>query len=121
LWWWQLAGIIEKQQGTQRLTLIFIFSAIISNLTQYFLVGPNFGGLSGVVYSIAGYIWLYGRLNKQSLVNLSDAMFIFLMAWLVLGFIHILPINIANYAHLAGLISGLVIALITTALKLKDL
>lgn len=121
LWWWQLAGIIEKKQGAQRLAFIFIFSAILSNLAQYILVGPNFGGLSGVVYGLAGYTWLYGRLNKQSLVNLSDAMFIFLMAWLGLGFIHILPINIANYAHLAGLISGLIIALIATALKLKDL
>ncbi|MCK5818321.1 MAG: rhomboid family intramembrane serine protease GlpG [Psychromonas sp.] len=121
LWWWQIAGIIEKRQGTQRLAFIFIFSAFISNLAQYLLVGPNFGGLSGVVYGIVGYIWLYGLLNKKSLVNLSNAMFIFLMAWLVLGFVNILPINIANYAHLAGLISGLIIAFIASALKLKDL
>ena len=120
LWWWQLGGMIEKQQGKQRLALIFIFSAIASNLAQYFLVGPYFGGLSGVVYALVGYTWLYGRLNKQSLVNLSDSMFGFLLVWLVLGFVDILPVNVANYAHLVGLIAGLVIAFGTHVLKLKD-
>lgn len=120
LWWWQLGGIIEKQQGKQRLALILIFSAVASNLAQYFLVSPYFGGLSGVVYALVGYTWLYGRLNKQSLVNLSDSMFIFLLVWLVLGFVDILPVNVANYAHLVGLIAGLIIALISSLLKLKD-
>ena len=120
LWWWQLAGIIEKQQGKQRLILIFLFSAIASNLAQYFLVGPYFGGLSGVVYALVGYTWLYGRINRSSLVKLSDSMFIFLLVWLVLGFVDILPVNVANYAHLAGLVAGLIIALISSMLKLKD-
>lgn len=120
LWWWQLGGIIEKQQGKQRLALIFIFSAIASNLAQYFLVSPYFGGLSGVVYALVGYTWLYGRLNKQSLVNLSDSLFIFLLVWLVLGFVDILPFDAANYAHLVGLVAGLIIAVGASLLKLKD-
>ena len=120
LWWWQLGGVIEKQQGKQRLALIFIFSAIASNLAQYFLVSPYFGGLSGVVYALVGYTWLYGRLNKQSSVNLSDSMFVFLLVWLVLGFVDILPFNMANYAHLVGLLAGLLIALGARLLKLKD-
>lgn len=119
LWWWQLGGLVEKQQGKQRLILIFLFSAIASNLAQYFLVGPYFGGLSGVVYALVGYTWLYGRLNKQSLIHLSDSMFGFLLVWLLLGFVDILPVNVANYAHLAGLVSGLIIALSSTMLKIR--
>ncbi|MEI6897572.1 MAG: rhomboid family intramembrane serine protease GlpG [Psychromonas sp.] len=119
LWWWQLAGIIEKQQGKQRLLLLFLFTAVISNLAQYFLVGPYFGGLSGVVYGLVGYCWLFGQLNKGSAVKLENAYFVFLLAWLILGFVGLLPVNVANYAHLLGLLAGLLIALVVTKLNIK--
>ncbi|MEH6453083.1 MAG: rhomboid family intramembrane serine protease GlpG [Psychromonas sp.] len=118
LWWWQLGGLVEKQQGKQRLVLLFLFSAIASNLAQYFMVGPYFGGLSGVVYALVGYCWLFGKLNTSSKVMLPNAYFIFLLAWLIFGFVDILPTNIANYAHLVGLISGLALAALATKLKL---
>lgn len=118
LWWWQLAGIVEKHQGKQRLLILFLFTAIASNLAQYFLVGPYFGGLSGVVYGLVGYCWLFGRLNKGSQVYLVNSYFGFLLVWLVLGFVDLLPINVANYAHLVGLLAGLLLAFITTKVKL---
>ena len=117
LWWWQLAGIVEKQQGKQRLLLLFLFTAIASNLAQYFLVGPYFGGLSGVVYGLVGYCWLFGVLNKNSHVQLTNSYFLFLLAWLVLGFVDLLPVNVANYAHLVGMLAGLLLAFIATLLK----
>jgi len=119
LWWWQLAGLVEKQQGKQRLLILFLFSAIASNLAQFFLVGPYFGGLSGVVYGLVGYCWLVGQLNKKSEVHLSNTLFIFLLAWLVLGFIGLLPVNVANYAHLVGLLAGLILAAACHKLKLS--
>lgn len=119
LWWWQLAGIVEKQQGKQRLILLFLFTAVASNLAQYFLVSPYFGGLSGVVYGLVGYCWLFGTLNKGSRVNLPNSYFIFLLAWLLLGFVDLLPVNVANYAHLVGLLSGMLLALITSKLSFR--
>ncbi|MEL0657596.1 rhomboid family intramembrane serine protease GlpG [Psychromonas arctica] len=118
LWWWQLGGMVEKKQGKQRLFILFLFSAIASNLAQFFLVGPYFGGLSGVVYALVGYCWLYGLMNKGSQVHLPNSMFSFLLGWLVLGFIDILPVNIANYAHLVGLLAGLLLAATCSKLKL---
>ena len=118
LWWWQLGGLIELEQGKQRLIILFLFSAVASNLAQFFLVGPYFGGLSGVVYALVGYCWLYGKLNKGSRVQLPNNMFIFLLGWLVLGFVDLLPANIANYAHLVGLLAGLLIAGVCSKLKL---
>jgi len=118
LWWWQLGGLVEKKQGKQRLIILFIFSAIASNLAQFFLVGPYFGGLSGVVYGLVGYCWLSGKLNKKSDVFLPNSMFIFLLGWLVLGFIDFLPVNVANYAHLVGLFAGLILAAVCNKLKL---
>ncbi|MDA7745786.1 rhomboid family intramembrane serine protease GlpG [Psychromonas sp.] len=118
LWWWQLGGLVENQQGKQRLILLFTFSAIASNLAQYFFVGPYFGGLSGVVYGLVGYCWLYGLLNKQSRVQLPHGMFVFLLGWLVLGFVDLLPANVANYAHLVGLLAGLILAGVCSKLKI---
>jgi GlpG protein len=118
LWWWQLGGLVEKKQGKQRLIILFVFSAIASNLAQFFLVGPYFGGLSGVVYGLVGYCWLSGKLNKKSEVFLPNSMFIFLLGWLVLGFIDFLPANVANYAHLVGLFAGLILAAVCHKLKL---
>ncbi|PKG37501.1 rhomboid family intramembrane serine protease GlpG [Psychromonas sp. Urea-02u-13] len=117
LWWWQLAGIVEKQQGKQRLLILFLFTAVASNLAQYFLVSPYFGGLSGVVYGLVGYCWLFGVLNKGSKVYLANSYFGFLLFWLVLGFIDLLPVNVANYAHLVGLLAGLLLAFVTSKLK----
>lgn len=118
MWWSQLGGLIELQQGKQRLIILFLFSAIASNLAQFFLVGPAFGGLSGVVYGLVGYCWLYGTLHKNSKVKLNNSMFLFLLGWLVLGFVDVLPFNIANYAHLIGLFAGLITAAICSKLKL---
>ncbi|WP_094752544.1 rhomboid family intramembrane serine protease GlpG [Psychromonas sp. CD1] len=112
LWWWQLAGVIEKNQGTARLVILFVFAAIASNLAQYFLVSPYFGGLSGVVYALVGYCWLNGKLDKTSSVTLPQSYFFFLLFWLILGFVNILPVNVANYAHLIGLFAGMIMAIL---------
>lgn len=117
LWWWELAGVVEKQHGKLRLILLFLFTAITSNLAQFYLVDPYFGGLSGVVYGLVGYCWLFGILNKNSRVNLPNSYFLFLLGWLVLGFINILPVNVANYAHLVGLLAGLLLAAISSKLN----
>ena len=116
LWWWELGGLVEKHHGKLRLLLLFFFTAITSNVAQYYLVDSRFGGLSGVVYGLVGYCWLFGQLNKHSKVKLPNAYFVFLLGWLVLGFLNVLPVNIANYAHLVGLLAGLFLAGITTKL-----
>lgn len=117
LWWWELAGTVEKQHGKLRLLLLFLFTAIASNLAQFYLVGPYFGGLSGVVYGLVGYCWLSGKLNKNSKVSLPNSYFIFLLGWLALGFVNILPVNVANYAHLVGLLAGLFLAFVSSKLN----
>ena len=73
-----------------------------------------------VVYALVGYCWLTGVLNKKSAVQLPHAYFLFLMAWLVFGFADLLPMHVANYAHLVGLFSGLVLALLTARLKTQQ-
>lgn len=113
MWWWQLGGSIEKQLGKTCLLNVLLISAIVSNLGQYMVTGANFGGLSGVVYALVGFVWWFGYLAPEQGLSLAKPIVAFLLFWLVLGFVDLLPVNLANTAHLLGLISGCLLALFT--------
>ena len=117
LWWWQLGGDIEQKIGKGSLINLFLLSAIISNTGQFIVSGPNFGGLSGVVYALVGYVWWLGWLKPEKGLGLPNAMIVFLLGWLVLGFLDVLPINMANTAHLLGLITGCLMAFLNVYKK----
>lgn len=106
MWWWQLGGQIEQTEGKWSILQLFLLSATISNLGQFIVSGPNFGGLSGVVYAVVGYVWWVGWLAPQRGLQLSKPIIGFLLFWLLLGFAEVLPVNMANTAHLLGLITG---------------
>lgn len=110
LWWWQLGGSIEKILGKQSLLFLLFISAVISNIGQFYASGPLFGGLSGVVYALVGYVWWMGWLYPKLGLNLSKPMVGFLLFWLVLGYVDLLPINMANTAHTLGLMCGCLMA-----------
>lgn len=110
MWWWQLGGSIEEVLGKGTLINLLLISAIFSNLGQFFVSGANFGGLSGVVYALVGFVWWHGYLAPEKGLSLSKPIIGFLLFWLLLGFMDILPVNIANTAHLLGLISGCLLA-----------
>ena len=109
-WWWYLGGKIEKHLGAHLLLLFSLFIALFSNTVQAILVDNQFAGLSGVVYGLAGFVWLYGKLSKDKNIFLPNNVFSFLIVWMALGFAEVLPINMANWAHLVGLICGLWLA-----------
>jgi len=109
-WWWYLGGRVEKILGKQTLITVLILSAIVSNTAQALLVNGNFGGLSGVNYALAGFVWYCGTIYKSKSLMLPNNIFIFLVVWLLLGFVEVLPISMANWAHLFGLLSGLMLA-----------
>lgn len=110
MWWWQLGGSIEKTLGKGMLINLLLISAVFSNLGQFFVSGSNFGGLSGVVYALVGFVWWYGHLAPEKGLSLSKPIIGFLLFWLLLGFVDLLPVNVANTAHLLGLISGCLLA-----------
>ncbi len=106
VWWWYLGGRIEREMGSGTLGLLLIFSALLSNSLQNYMVGPNFLGLSGVVYALLGYIAV---MQKSRPALALPPMYIgFMLLWLVLGFANILGISMANYAHLGGLLVGVI-------------
>jgi GlpG protein len=118
LWWWMLGGLLEKHFSATFLVIFTLFTGVVSNVAQFVMTQSNyFGGLSGVVYALVGFCWLYGRLKPHQPVELQDNLFAFAMLWLVLGFADVLWVNMANTAHLSGLVSGLVIALVWSKVK----
>ncbi|MCU7794659.1 rhomboid family intramembrane serine protease GlpG [Aeromonas caviae] len=107
LWWWYLGGQIEQRLGSGKLFILLIVGAALPNIAEFFVSGPRFGGLSGVVYALLGYSWLRTRLQPDCGLAMPPALMGFMLVWLVLGFLDMLGTPTANMAHLAGLLVGL--------------
>lgn len=106
-WWLYLGRQFEQQLGGRMLLLLTLTVACISNAAQLVMVNPHFGGMSGVVYGLFGYFWLAGLINPAQRLHISSGLAGFMLLWLILGFFDVLWISMANWAHLAGLLSGL--------------
>ncbi|WP_028109367.1 rhomboid family intramembrane serine protease GlpG [Ferrimonas futtsuensis] len=117
LWWWFLGGQVEQRLGSGKLFVLLLAGAALPNLVQFAMVGPAFGGLSGVVYALVGYCWLMGRLAPQRGIVLPDSYMTFLILWLVMGFMGFM--NMANWAHLGGLLVGLAQALMDSGGRVR--
>ncbi len=111
LWWWTLGGIIERFQSSFQLAMLTLGIGLVSNAGQYWADGPAFGGLSGVIYGLMGYLWLYGRVNPRAGYQLQPAIVNFMLVWMVLGFTGLIG-PVANAAHLSGLLAGCAIGVV---------
>ena len=106
---------IEAEQGPIRLLSLVVFCGLISNVAQ-FMMSPDtlFGGLSGVVFALIAYGWLFQRWQKNSPYLVAPGLMVMALLWQVLCFSGVVTWagmgNIANTAHIAGLLSGLLFA-----------
>lgn len=112
MWWWYLGRQIERLLGKQTLLIVLVGTAFLANIAQALLVNNNFAGLSGVVYGLGGFVWYCGAFHKSRTLYLPNNMFGFFIIWMLLGFFEVLPVNMANWAHLFGLLAGLGLAAI---------
>ena len=124
LWIYVLGQQIEKIDGKILFITLIIFSGICGNYAQFISTGPSlFGGLSGCVYGMFGYTMITEFQKSRIIYGLPPAIYMFMIAWLVLGFIGVLSMfglgNIANFAHLGGLIAGVIMAMVVTIIS-KD-
>lgn len=111
-WWWLLASKFERTFGTSSLVLLFVVSSLASNVAQLLYTGPNFLGLSGVVYALFGFTWWISWLRPKWGLYLPKGIIVFMLIWLVLGYADIFSVSFANEAHTFGLISGCLLALL---------
>jgi len=106
LWLRDLGSMIEGRQSTWRLALLVLVIAACSNLAQFYYGGPDFGGMSGVVYGLLGYIWMRGKFDPGSGLYLHSYTIIMMIIWFFACFTSIIP-NAANGCHAVGLVMGL--------------
>lgn len=117
LWLSLLGGRIEALLGPLHLLLLVLVSAVVSNMGQFVWTGSvAFGGMSGVIYALLGYIWIRNLLAPHPILVLPNELIGFMLVWLlfcmtdVLDFL--LGVGIANAAHFSGLIVGMLLGLI---------
>ncbi|MCT8263364.1 rhomboid family intramembrane serine protease GlpG [Proteus terrae] len=109
--WWYLASQTEQRLGTGKLFVIMLVSALFSNWAQSLFTDSNFGGLSGVVYALIGYVGLTGIRNPEKGIGVPTGLIGFSILWIVAGYMGVLGDSIGNTAHFAGFLIGLLMAL----------
>jgi GlpG protein len=99
--------LIEKRQGIWVLALLVLGVAGLSDLAQYAVRGPAFGGISGVMCGLLGYIWTRDMLDPAAGLRLDRAVLIMGIFWAVTSSFGIFG-HLGQIAHAAGLFVGLV-------------
>jgi GlpG protein len=107
---------IEWERGPYFLALFVLVVGLAANLGQALvptLVGhyQPFGGLSGVIYGIFGYLWICSR-TGQGRYFMPDFVVFVMLAWFVVCWLGELKVvdnldNIANWNHTFGLLAGI--------------
>lgn len=105
LWLWELGGAVEFRLGWPRLVMIVVIAGVLSNLAQLAWAGPWFGGMSGVVYALLGYVWMQSRFNPWLGLVVAPPVVAMMLAWFLICWTGLLG-PIANMAHTVGLLIG---------------
>jgi GlpG protein len=106
MWLRDLGSMIEGRQSTLHLAALVVVIAGVSNFAQYVVGGPIFGGMSGVVYGLLGYIWIRGKFDPASGLFLHQTTVVMMLVWFFLCYTGWIG-HVANTAHAAGLVIGM--------------
>lgn len=112
-------GIIEDRRGTVRLAILFLALAVISNIGQaMWSPGIRFGGLSGALFGLFGYLWMMTHFRPESGLVIRSETILFTLVYYTLCIASSLEATagtlgqwmppVANAAHTAGLVAGIV-------------
>lgn len=106
MWLHSLGSQIEKKKGTKFFITFILCTAIFSNLSQFLITGPAFGGMSGVVYGLFGYVWIKSRLDPGDGFYIDPVVAMIMLGFFLVCFTGAFG-GVANWAHAGGLIVGL--------------
>jgi membrane associated rhomboid family serine protease len=110
MWLWTFGGMLERRFGPWRFLGLVLAVALISNVTQGYWGGINFGGMSGANYGLFGFLYLRGKFHPNPGSVLSGQTIQNMLVWLAICFTGLVG-PIANGAHVGGLIAGGLIGL----------
>lgn len=108
LWLWEFGRRIESRQASWAMLILIAVLALVSNTAQYLFGGSiYFGGMSGVVYGLFAYIWMWQLFDPAKKLGLpGNLVFFMLLALIILTMLGLE--GIADTAHIAGLLCGVV-------------
>lgn len=104
-----LGRVIEFRRGSLTLLLLVVVTGVLSNIVQYELAGPAFGGMSGAIFGLFGYAWMKSEFDHSAGIFIPRISVIWMLGWLFLCMYGYLG-PIANGAHFGGLIFGILIS-----------
>lgn len=105
MWLFDLGAMIESRRSSWFFLVFVAVVAAMSNLAEFFMTGPAFGGMSGVVYAMLGYVWMQSRFNPWSGFQLHPMTVQMMLVWFVICLTGLVG-NIANTTHTVGLVAG---------------
>ncbi len=113
MWLKDLGGLIENRLGSGYLFALVLLSAVLSNLAQYVWSDPVFGGMSGVVYALFGFLWIRGKCDPAAGWTLNSQAVYWMIGWFVICLVGI----IANACHAVGLLVGMAWGFVSAKLR----
>ena len=140
IWFFQFGTLIEHRYGTLKFGLLVLAVAVISCVFQCTVPGvvggsspgfvresgiliTAFGGMSGVVYGLFGFIWMKSTFDPKFGYRLSQSTVIILIGWLFFCMLPesvrggIFDSGIGNWAHGIGLLVGMAIGYWASVVK----
>ena len=116
LWYWEFGRRLERVRGRMTALAVLLITGAGGNIAQYMIDGSVlFGGLSGVIYGLLGYAWMWTRLSGDRRLALPRGVLVFMLTWLLIcmsGVLEVLGFGaVANAAHGAGLVLGMLLGL----------
>lgn len=112
MWLRELGTFVQARFGGGYLLVFVLASALVSNLVQLYVAGPTFGGMSGVNYALFGFLWLRGKYDRTAVWQLNPTIVQTMLLWFVLCFTPLLG-HVANGAHAAGLVFGMIAGIVS--------
>lgn len=109
---YSLGPVMEKVYGKLKFLIIYFVSGVASSLLSYAFSSPNSVsvGASGAIFGLLGAALIYGykmkkRIGKEFYTNILSAIVVNLIIGLSMP-------HIDNYAHIGGLIGGVIVSII---------
>lgn len=116
LWLLELGRRIERVRGSGTMLALLVLTGVGGNIAQYLYDGTvMFGGMSGVIYGLLGYAWVWMRLSGDHSPLLPPGVMVVMLVWLVVcmsGLVEAIGFGaVANAAHVGGLVLGALLGL----------
>ena len=105
--------IVERWLGTPKFALMVLAMAILPNLLQGLMPpvlhgSANFGGISGVLYGLLGFVWIRSTLNPSYGISIPFPFIVLAIGSIAVGLSGLVPNwPLADLCHLGGLLVGL--------------